>query len=91
MRSSKNSCAGSMAVTCGKNMAGRQINPGLSVSAVERGLMHEIEGNIFEQKCDAICITTNGVTKLDASGNLVAVMGAGIALAAKKSWMTALQ
>lgn len=45
--------------------------------------MREIEGNIFEEQCDAICITTNGVTKLDYGGNLVAVMGAGIALAAK--------
>ncbi len=41
--------------------------------------MIEINGNIFDQKCDAICITTNGIIKKNGE----AVMGAGIALQAK--------
>jgi len=41
--------------------------------------MIEITGNIFDQDCDAICITTNGMCKLDSQENLVAVMGAGLA------------
>ena len=41
--------------------------------------MIEIRGNIFDQKCDAICITTNGIIKKNGE----AVMGAGIALQAK--------
>jgi O-acetyl-ADP-ribose deacetylase (regulator of RNase III) len=40
--------------------------------------MIEIQGNIFNGKCDAICITTNGIVKK----NKEAVMGAGIALEA---------
>ena len=46
--------------------------------------MQEIKGNIFELfesgEYDAICITTNGIIKKDGS----AVMGAGVALEAKK-------
>jgi len=41
--------------------------------------MIEIHGNIFDQECDAICITTNGIIKKNGE----AVMGAGIALQAK--------
>lgn len=41
--------------------------------------MIEIQGNIFDCSCDAICVTTNGIIK----NNKEAVMGAGIALEAK--------
>lgn len=44
--------------------------------------MLEITGDLFSQKCDAICITTNGVVRSDGK----AVMGAGIALAAAKKY-----
>lgn len=42
--------------------------------------MIEITGDLWEQKADAICITTNGFVKKDGS----AVMGRGCALEAKK-------
>ena len=42
--------------------------------------MKELRGDIFTLEADAICITTNGIIKK----NQEAVMGAGIALAAKK-------
>ncbi|MDC6267319.1 macro domain-containing protein [Lysinibacillus fusiformis] len=46
--------------------------------------MKEIKGNVFELfetgEYDAICITTNGIIKKDGT----AVMGAGVALEAKK-------
>jgi len=41
--------------------------------------MLEIDGDLFAQKCDAICIPTNGA--LDTGGR--SVMGAGVAKAAK--------
>ena len=41
--------------------------------------MKEITGNIWEQKADWICITTNGIIRNDGK----AVMGRGIALQAK--------
>jgi len=44
--------------------------------------MREVRGNIFSQDCDAICITTNGITKIDGT----AVMGKGIALQAKQRY-----
>ena len=44
--------------------------------------MKEIFGNIWEQDCDWLCITTNGVVKKDGR----AVMGAGIALQAKQRY-----
>lgn len=48
--------------------------------------MKIIEGNILSaellDKANAVCITTNGVTK----SNGYAVMGAGLALAAAKKW-----
>lgn len=44
--------------------------------------MIEITGNLFNQQCDAICITTNGVVKKNGD----AVMGAGVAKAAAKRW-----
>ena len=40
--------------------------------------MKEITGNIFDQQCDAICITTNGIVKL-VDGKFLAVMGLGLA------------
>jgi hypothetical protein len=46
---------------------------------IRRSRMREIFGNIWEIKCDAICITTNGVIRNDGK----AVMGAGIAKQAK--------
>jgi hypothetical protein len=42
--------------------------------------MNNIKGNLFEQKADAICITTNGFTK----ANKTAVMGRGCAAEAAK-------
>ena len=42
--------------------------------------MIEIVGDIWEQKCDWLCITTNGI--IDKRGS--AVMGKGIALQAKQ-------
>jgi len=44
--------------------------------------MKEIEGNLFEQNVDAICITTNGIIKRNGEG----VMGAGVALEAKRRY-----
>ena len=44
--------------------------------------MKEIVGDLFKQKCDAICITTNGY--VDRQG--YNVMGAGVAGAAKHLW-----
>jgi len=44
--------------------------------------MIEIVGDIWEQKCDWLCITTNGIVKKDGR----AVMGKGIALQAKKRY-----
>jgi hypothetical protein len=44
--------------------------------------MKELIGDLFSQRCDAICITTNGVRKQDGR----AVMGAGIAKAAATRW-----
>jgi hypothetical protein len=41
--------------------------------------MIEIEGDLFKQKCDALCITTNGATRKDGA----AVMGRGVALQLK--------
>lgn len=42
--------------------------------------MREEQGNLFNFKGDAICITTNGITKLNHKNNkLEAVMGAGVA------------
>lgn len=46
--------------------------------------MKEIQGNMFTEPCDALCITTNGVVKKDGS----AVMGAGCAKKAKKKWQS---
>lgn len=44
--------------------------------------MREIRGDLFRQKCDAICITTNGY--VNKQGN--AVMGRGCAYQASKLW-----
>jgi len=44
--------------------------------------MIEIVGDIWDQKCDWLCITTNGMTKK----NNRAVMGAGIALQARQRY-----
>ena len=44
--------------------------------------MIEIRGNIWEQECNWLCITTNGIIKKDGS----AVMGRGIALQAKQRY-----
>lgn len=44
--------------------------------------MKEITGDLFNQECDAICITTNGVIKKDGS----LVMGKGCALEAKEKY-----
>jgi hypothetical protein len=44
--------------------------------------MIEVSGDLFEQECDAICITTNGDTTHDG----LAVMGAGCAWEALKRW-----
>ncbi len=41
--------------------------------------MRESQGDLFEQECDAICITTNGMLKLDNRRRVIAVMGAGVA------------
>lgn len=46
--------------------------------------MLEITGDLFEQKCDAICITTNGFVKKNGE----AVMGAGVAKQAADRWIT---
>lgn len=40
------------------------------------------KGNLFEQKCDAVCITTNGYFTY----KMEAVMGRGVALQASKKW-----
>lgn len=42
--------------------------------------MREVTGNIWDAQVDAICVTTNGITKRDGR----AVMGKGIALEAVK-------
>lgn len=42
--------------------------------------MIEVQGNIWEQHCDWLCITTNGIIRQDGK----AVMGRGIALQAKQ-------
>ena len=44
--------------------------------------MKEITGDLFQQDCDAICITTNGFLKKNGE----AVMGRGCALTACKLW-----
>ena len=44
--------------------------------------MKEIFGDLFEQKADAICITTNGNVKKNGE----AVMGRGCALEANRRW-----
>ncbi len=44
--------------------------------------MKETEGDLFEQKVDAVCITTNGFVKKNGEG----VMGRGVALQAKQRW-----
>ena len=44
--------------------------------------MQEIQGNIWDQKCDWLCVTTNGIIKK----NGCAVMGKGIALQAKQRY-----
>jgi len=44
--------------------------------------MIEIEGDLFLQQCDAICITTNGFVNSRGEN----VMGAGIAGHAKRRW-----
>jgi O-acetyl-ADP-ribose deacetylase (regulator of RNase III) len=44
--------------------------------------MKTTTGNLFDQECDAICITTNGFTKANGS----CVMGRGCALEAAKHW-----
>jgi len=44
--------------------------------------MKEITGDLFAQKADALCITTNGVVKKDGA----CVMGRGCALIAKTKW-----
>jgi hypothetical protein len=44
--------------------------------------MKEITGDLFAQKADALCITTNGVVKKDGA----CVMGRGCALTAKAKW-----
>ena len=44
--------------------------------------MIEIVGDIWDQQCDWLCITTNGIVKKDGR----AVMGAGIALQAKQRY-----
>jgi hypothetical protein len=45
--------------------------------------MREITGNLWEVKCAARCITTNGETLSD---NVTAVMGRGVALQAKERY-----
>ena len=42
--------------------------------------MIEIKGNIWDQQCTVICITTNGATRNDGA----AIMGRGVALQAKQ-------
>lgn len=44
--------------------------------------MKIIKGNLFDQKCDAICITTNGYFTYKGD----AVMGRGVAAEAVKKW-----
>lgn len=44
--------------------------------------MKNIKGNLFEQECDAICITTNGFVKNDGE----CVMGRGCAATAALTW-----
>lgn len=44
--------------------------------------MKEIQGDLFSQVVDAICITTNGTLKKNGS----VVAGAGVALTAKNMW-----
>ena len=44
--------------------------------------MIEKTGNIWDEPCDWICVTTNGMLRSDGK----AVMGAGIALQAKKKY-----
>lgn len=44
--------------------------------------MLEERGDLFKQACDAICLTTNG----DVNRAGEAVMGRGIAAAAKRTW-----
>jgi hypothetical protein len=45
--------------------------------------MKEIEGDLFEQEADAVCLTTNGSVKKDSR----AVMGRGVALKATQIWL----
>lgn len=44
--------------------------------------MIEIRGNLFDQKADVLCITTNGFVKSDGRS----VMGRGCALEASRRW-----
>lgn len=44
--------------------------------------MKEIVGDLFVQKADALCITTNGIVKKNGA----CVMGRGCALTAKTKW-----
>ncbi len=44
--------------------------------------MREIQGDLFEQRVDATCITTNGYVKTNGQ----AVMGRGVALQAAERW-----
>lgn len=44
--------------------------------------MIETTGDLFSQKCDTICITTNGYVNRDGHN----IMGAGVAGAAKRRW-----
>lgn len=44
--------------------------------------MREIRGDLFDQKTDAIVITTNGAVRKDGA----AVMGRGVALQATRRW-----
>lgn len=51
-------------------------------SGLKTSPMIEVEGDLFSQDCDALCITTNGQIKKDGC----AVMGRGVALHATKIW-----
>ena len=44
--------------------------------------MIEVKGDLFEQECDALVITTNGTVRKDGA----CVMGRGVALQAKQKW-----
>lgn len=53
-----------------------------STEAIVGRRLVDITGDLFEQKADAICLTTNGIVK----DNGRAVMGRGCALQAKQRW-----